>query len=207
MTQMHSTLANRLWPSASSSLVRNVGLAVAGSLLVAAAANVSVPMWPVPMTLQTLAVLLVGGAYGARLGAATLALYAVEGAIGLPFFAGGRSGIFDSKLDYLLPASSMGYVAGFILAAFLVGKLAQSGWITSTGRMVAAAVVGGVALYVPGLVWLAIWAAKTQGMDAGAAFSAALSWGLYPFMAGDLIKAVIAGIGLPIAWNGIARKS
>ena len=83
------TIAQRLWPVAGSALVRNVVLAVAGSLLVAGAAQVSIPMWPVPMTLQTLAVLGIGGAYGARLGFATLALYALEGAAGLPFFAGG----------------------------------------------------------------------------------------------------------------------
>jgi biotin transport system substrate-specific component len=164
--------------------------------------NASVPFWPVPMTLQTLAVLLVGGAYGARLGAATLGLYALEGAAGLPFFAGGKSGLFDGKLDYLLPASSMGYVVGFILAAALVGYLAQSGWINSIARMVVATLAGAAALYVPGLIWLAIWAAKTQGFDVATAVDKSLAWGLYPFVYGDAIKAVIAGLGLSATWKG-----
>lgn len=199
---MNITLAQRALPM-SNATVRNILLAVAGSLLVAAAAQVKVPFWPVPMTMQTLAVLLVGGAYGARLGAATLGLYALEGAIGLPFFAGGKSGIFDGKLDYLLPASSMGYIVGFVFAAWLVGYLAQSGWINSVGRMVAAAFAGAVVLYVPGLIWLAIWAAKTQGFDAAMAMQKSLEWGLYPFVVGDALKAAIAGLGLSAGWNAL----
>jgi biotin transport system substrate-specific component len=203
----NSTLANHIWPQAgSSNLVRNVVLAIAGSLLVAAAAQVTVPMWPVPMTLQTLAVLGVGAAYGARLGAATLLLYAIEGAIGLPFFAGGKSGVADAKLDYFLPASSMGYVVGFILAAFIVGKLFESGWANTFLKSVLATIVGAVVLYVPGLIWLAIWAAKTQGMDASAAAQAAISWGLTPFLFGDAVKAIIAGLVVPAAGLAFSRK-
>jgi len=201
---MNATLAQRALPTSNATL-RNILLAVAGSLLVAGAAQVAVPFWPVPMTLQTLAVLLVGGAYGARLGAATLGLYALEGAVGLPFFAGGKSGVFDGKLDYLFPASSMGYVVGFMMAAALVGYLAQSGWINSIGRMVVATLVGGAVLYIPGLIWLGIWAAKTKGMDLSSATQAAFNWGLIPFIPGDLIKAVIAGLGLSATWNGLKR--
>jgi biotin transport system substrate-specific component len=201
------TLANRIWPQAgSSNLVRNIVLAVAGSLLVAAAAQITVPMWPVPMTLQTLAVLGVGAAYGARLGAATLLLYAIEGAIGLPFFASGKSGIADAKLDYFLPASSMGYVVGFILAAYLVGKLVDSGWANTFLKSVLATIAGAIVLYVPGLIWLGIWAAKTQGMDASAAAQAAIGWGLTPFMFGDAVKAIIAGLAVPAAAMSLGRK-
>lgn len=201
---MNNTLAQRAVPMSNATL-RNILLAVAGSLVVAAAAQVKVPFWPVPMTLQSMAVLLVGGAYGARLGAATLGLYAVEGAIGLPFFAGGKSGLFDDKLSYFLPASSMGYVAGFILAAGLVGYLAQSGWINSAARMVAAALAGAVVLYVPGLLWLGAWAMVTQGFDAATAAQKSLEWGLYPFVYGDAVKALIAGLGLSASWNLVKR--
>ncbi len=201
---MNNTIAARYLPI-QNTLAPAVVLAVAGSLFVAGAAQVTVPFWPVPMTLQSMAVLMVGGAYGARLGAATLALYALEGAIGLPFFAGGKGGIFDAKLDYLLPASSMGYVVGFVLAAALVGYLAQSGWINSFARMVVATIAGAALLYVPGLIWLAIWAAKTQGLDASVAVEKALAWGLYPFLIGDTVKAVIAGLGLSAVWLGAKR--
>jgi len=199
-------LASRIWPATGNVLLRNAVLAIAGSLLVAAGAQITVPMWPVPMTLQTLAVLAVGGAYGARLGAATLGLYALEGAVGLPFFAGGKSGIFDAKLDYVFPAGSMGYVVGFILAAWLVGKLVESGWANTFGRSVLASLAGAVVLYVPGLIWLAIWASKTMDMEAGAAIAAALSWGLVPFLLGDTVKAILAGLAVPAAGIALQRK-
>jgi biotin transport system substrate-specific component len=205
---MNATLATKIWPQTqSSNLVRNIVLAVIGSLVVAGAAQVTVPMYPVPMTLQTLAVLGVGAAYGARLGAATLLLYAIEGAVGLPFFAGGKSGLFDAKLDYLLPSGSMGYVIGFILAAWLVGKLVESGWANSLGKSGLAALIGGALLYVPGVIWLAIWASKTMNMDAATATTSALSWGLYPFIVGDVIKAVLAGVGVPAIASLLSRKS
>jgi len=202
------TLANRIWPqSNASSRLRNVVLAVIGSLLVAVAAQITVPMWPVPMTLQTLAVLSIGAAYGARLGAATLGLYALEGAVGLPFFAGGKSGLFDAKLDYLLPAGSMGYVVGFIIAAYLVGKLVESGWANSLFKSVLATVAGAAALYVPGLIWLGVWASTTGVVPEGqTAVDAALNWGLYPFMFGDAVKAIIAGLAVPAAGLAFTRK-
>ncbi len=205
---MNATLANKLWPQTqSSNLVRNIVLAAIGSLIVAGAAQVTVPMYPVPMTLQTLAVLGIGAAYGARLGAATLLLYAIEGAVGLPFFAGGKSGLFDAKLDYMFPSGSMGYVVGFILAAWLVGKLIESGWVSSLPKSALAALVGGALLYVPGVIWLAIWAAKTMNMDAATATTSALSWGLYPFIVGDVIKAVLAGVGVPAIASLFGHKS
>ena len=205
---MNTVLANRLWPQTqSSSLVRNIILAVIGSLIVAGAAQITVPMYPVPMTLQTLAVLGIGAAYGARLGAASLILYAIEGAAGLPFFAGGKSGVFDGKLDYLFPSGSMGYVVGFIIAAWLVGKLVESGWANSLTKTALAGLIGGALLYVPGLIWLAIWASKTLGMDFATATSSALSWGLYPFVAGDVLKALLAGIGVPAIAALFNRKA
>lgn len=201
-------LANRLWPvTTQSTLIRNVVLAVVGSLIVAGAAQITVPMWPVPMTLQTLAVLGIGAAYGARLGAATLGLYALEGAVGLPFFAEGRSGLFDDKLDYLLPASSMGYVVGFILAAWLVGRLVETGWANTLAKSTLATLAGGVLLYVPGVIWLAVWATTAGYVPQGqTALGAALSWGLYPFVLGDIIKAVIAGLAVPAAGMALSRK-
>lgn len=202
------TLANRIWPTtASSNLVRNIILAVVGSLVVAAAAQITVPMWPVPMTLQTLAVLAIGAAYGARLGAATLGLYALEGAAGLPFFAGAKSGLFDAKLSYFLPASSMGYVLGFIIAAYLVGKLVESGWANTLLKSVIATLAGAVVLYVPGLIWLAIWASTTGVVPEGqTAVQTALAWGLIPFMFGDTVKAIIAGLVVPAAAGLFGKK-
>jgi biotin transport system substrate-specific component len=202
------TLANRLWPkSMASNLVRNAVLAVVGSLLVAVAAQISIPMWPVPMTLQTLAVLAIGAAYGSRLGAATLGLYGLEGAVGLPVFAGAKSGLFDAKLDYLLPAGSMGYVVGFIIAAYLVGKLVESGWANSLFKTVLATLAGAAVLYLPGLIWLAIWASTTGVVPEGqGALEAAIAWGATPFLLGDAVKAIIAGLAVPAAGMMLGRK-
>ena len=201
---MNATLAQRALPT-SNATVRNILLAVAGSLLVAAAAQINVPFWPVPMTMQTLAVLLVGGAYGARLGAATLVLYIAEGAVGLPFFRGGKRFLTDDSLTTWFPSSSFGYLLGFIIAAALVGYLLQKGWINSFARSIAAAFLGGAVLYVPGLVWLAIWFAVTKGMDANSATAASLQYGLIPFIPADILKAAVAGLGLAGLWQGINR--
>lgn len=180
-----SLLSDQLWPS--TGLARNAVLAVFGSLLVAAAAQVNVPMLPVPMTLQSLAVLMIGAAYGSRLGAATLALYALEGAMGLPVFAGFKSGVM---------IASFGYVLGFILAAYVVGWLAGRGWDRSVARMFAAMLLGAAVLYVPGLIWLAVWIGPEK----------AIQLGFLPFLAGDVVKAAIAALGFPAAWAMLGRR-
>ena len=180
-----SLLSDRLWPQ--TGFARNAVLAVVGSLIVAAAAQVNVPMVPVPMTLQTLAVLMIGAAYGARLGAATLALYALEGAIGLPVFAGFKSGVM---------LASFGYVLGFIAAAYVVGFLAERGWDRSIPKMFAAMLLGAAVLYVPGLIWLSAWI----GVDK------AIQFGLVPFLVGDLVKAAVAALGFPAAWALLGRR-
>ena len=204
MSLSTSTLINQIWkPTQSLSLVRNIMLAIAGSLLVALAAQITVPMWPVPMTLQTLAVLGVGAAYGSRLGAVTLALYAIEGALGLPFFAGGQAGLINPQGLIL---SSGGFIIGFIVAAWLVGKLLEQGWHSSIVKTLLAALIGAAALYIPGLIWLAVWAAKTQNMGAGDAVQAAISWGFTPFWVGDVVKAIIAALAVGGASLGLAKK-
>lgn len=196
---MNATLATRLTPI-SNTMVRNTLLAVAGSLIVAGAAQVRVPFWPVAMTLQTLAVLVIGGAYGARLGAATLVLYMIEGAIGLPFFTGAKAGIFDAKIAWL-PYSNLGYLIGFVLAAWAMGYLAEKGWITSACRMVVAGLASTALVYVPGVIWLGIWAAVSLQMSAGDATQFSIYKGLVPFIPADIIKAVIAGLGLAGGWS------
>jgi biotin transport system substrate-specific component len=180
-----SLLSERLWPA--SGLLRNAVLAVVGSLVVAAAAQVNVPMIPVPMTLQSLAVLMIGAAYGSRLGAATLALYALEGAIGLPVFAEFKSGIM---------LASFGYVLGFIAAAYVVGFLAERGWDRSPVKMFASMILGAAVLYVPGLLWLSAWIGAEK----------AIQFGLLPFIVGDVVKAAVAALGFPAAWALLGRR-
>ncbi len=192
MNTSSNTLANQLWhPTSSFFSIRNLVLAVAGSLLVAIAAQVNIPMYPVPMTLQTLAVLAIGAAFGARLGAATLALYAIEGAAGLPFFAQMKSGLA------VITGASGGYIIGFILAAALVGYLAERGWDKSLGKMILASLLGAAVLYIPGLIWLHNFAAD---------WAQTFEWGITPFLAGDVVKAVLAALGFQAAWMGLGTK-
>ena len=183
-----SLLSDRLWPVSDNALARTAVLAVVGSLIVAAAAQINVPMLPVPMTLQSLAVLAIGAAYGARLGALTLALYALEGVVGLPVFAEFKSGFM---------LASFGYVLGFILAAGLVGWLAERGWDRSGVKMFAAMLLGAAVLYGPGLAWLAVWIGS---------FAKAIEFGLRPFIAGDAVKAAIAALAFPAAHALMGRR-
>jgi biotin transport system substrate-specific component len=198
-----SILANQIWqPTQSLLSVRNIVLAIAGSLMVALAAQINVPMWPVPMTLQTMAVLGVGAAYGARLGAATLALYAVEGLAGLPFFAQGKHGMFNA--DGTIFATG-GFIIGFIIAAWLVGRLVEAGWGKSVTKTILAALIGAAVLYIPGLIWLAIWAVKTQGVLATDAIPTAVAWGMKNFIVGDIIKAIVAGLSIIGAAKAVSK--
>jgi biotin transport system substrate-specific component len=187
-----TTLADRLWPQADSkTLVRNIALAVIGTLLVAAAAHITVIKLPVPLTLQTFAVLCIGGAYGSRLGGATLALYAVEGAVGLPVFAptpDGYPGIMGP---------TGGYIIGFILAAGLVGWFAEKGWDRNLPKMIMAMLLGAAILYVPGLAWLSTF---VGGMGK------AVEYGLTPFWIADIVKAFIAALAFPAAWSLIDKR-
>jgi biotin transport system substrate-specific component len=187
-----SILANQIWqPTQSFLSVRNVVLAIAGSILVAIAAHIAVIQLPVPLTLQTFAVLCVGGTLGARLGAASLALYAAEGAVGLPVFAPTPDGYPG------ITGPTGGYILGFIMAAALVGWFAEKGWDRSLPKMIAVMLLGAAVLYIPGLAWLSTF---VGGMGK------AVEYGLTPFWQADIVKAVIAGLAFPATWTLIGRK-
>ena len=186
-------LASRIWPVTSSAgLGRAVILAVLGTLLVAAAAHVSVVRLPVPITLQTLAVLAIGAVYGFRLGAATLALYAAEGTIGLPVFAPTPDGYPG------ITGPTGGYVIGFILAAALIGWFVERGWDRSIPKMIAATLLAAAVLYVPGLIWL-------QGFVGS--MDKAIEYGLAPFWLWDTVKALVVALAVPAANSLLDRRA
>ena len=172
------SFVDALWPvRGASRLVRAALLAALGSALLTLSAKIQVPFYPVPMTMQTLVVLLIGMAFGARLGIATVALYLAEGAVGLPVFAGTpEKGI---GLAYMIGPTG-GYLLGFVLVA------AIAGWIVERRRDAAglalAVVAGSIAIYAPGVLWLA----SLVGLGR------ALELGLVPFLWGDLLKAGLA---------------
>ena len=169
-------------------------LVLGGALFVAAAAQFSItiePFSPVPITGQTFAVLLVGASYGALLGSATLALYVFMGLVGLPFYAEHKHG-WDT-----LKGATGGYLVGFILAAAVVGLLAQMKWDRKFSSAVSAMLTGSVIIYVCGVAWLMHWGHLN--------FTTGLKEGLAPFVPGDIIKLYLAGALLPGAWALVRR--
>lgn len=178
------------------SIATDVALVIAGAALTAGLAQVIIPMWPVPITGQTLAALLVGASLGSIRGASAIALYAVVGLLGAPISAPSADGGHLSGLAWLA-APSFGYVIGMVLAAALVGWLAQLKWDRRIWLAIIAFLAGEVIIYAVGLPWLA---AVTQGSP-----EQVLAWGLTPFLIGDLVKALIAAALLPAAWWAVRR--
>jgi biotin transport system substrate-specific component len=161
----------------SASLPVRAAAVLIGSMFIAAAAQVEVPMLPVPMTMQTFAVLTVGLLYGSRLGAATVVAYLVWGALGLPVFSGG-----DNLATLLAKPFTLGYLAGFVVAAFVAGAIAERG--PGLLRGLGAVLAGSAAIYAFGLPWLA----HMLGGD----WMKAVMVGAVPFLLGDALKAALA---------------
>lgn len=179
------TLADAAVPGVS--LVRDAALITGASLLTALAAQVAVPLpgSPVPLTGQTFAVLLTGAALGARRGFLAQALYLLQGASGLPVFAGGLGGA------WLLAGPTGGFLAAFPLAAAVTGSLAERGWDRRVATTLAAMLLGSAVILLAGTAWLARFLPPAQALAAGA----------WPFVPGDLLKAVAAALALPAAWR------
>jgi biotin transport system substrate-specific component len=174
----------------SASAAGSVALVVGGAALIGALAQVAIPLpfTPVPLTGQTLAVLLVAGALGRWRGIAATSLYGVAGIAGVPWFAGGASG---------WAAASFGYIIGFVAAAALIGGLAERGWDRRPVRTLAALVLADAVILACGTVWLA------GALGVGAV--RAIELGVAPFVLGDLVKIAFAAGLLPSAWWLVKR--
>jgi len=164
-------------------------LVLTGTALLALSAKVQIPMWPVPVTGQTFAVLLVGALFGAKRGTATVLVYISEGALGLPVFAGPVGG-----LAYMSGPTG-GYLIGFIAAAWIVGRLAEKGWDRRFGTTIAAMTLGTAAIIVWGMAGLATVLEPSQVLIAG----------LIPFVPGAIVKIVLAAALLPSGWKVLAK--
>ena len=187
------TLAFRLG-SRSVPRLRALVLVVGGALLTALGAQLTfhLPWTPVPVTGQTLAVLLVAATLGMRLGVASQGLYVVLGAIGLPFYAGGEGGWTAAT------GSTAGYLVGFVIAAAVVGALAERGQDRSVLTALPAVLFGTAVIYAAGATWLA------HSLDISA--TKAIELGVTPFLLGDAVKVAIIGLGLPAAWRLVGDR-
>ena len=191
------TLAEAIFPQTGLALrVKQLVLVAAGIAALVLAAKIKIPMFPVPMTMGTFAVLSIGAAYGTRLGLATILGYMMIGALGFDVFASSSAEV--SGLGYMM-GSTGGYLVGYVLAVVALGALARKGWDRARGKMALALVLGNALIYVPGLIWLTV----LYGLEAPI-----LSWGLTPFLLGDVVKLALVALLLPALWSlvGRARK-
>lgn len=186
------TLSNALWGS--NSALRHGALVVAGVAILAVSAKIAVPMWPVPITMGTFAVLALGAAYGPRLGLATILAYMLLGALGLDVFAG--TGGEVNGLAYMMGGTG-GYLLGFVLATIALGYGATRGWDRSVVKMVGLLLLANVLIYVPGLAWLSV----LYDMSAVSAIEA----GMLPYLVGDAVKLALVALLLPAAWKLLKR--
>ena len=195
ITITYSALADVLWPRATGkSWSRSIILAIAGSLILTLSAKIQIPFWPVPMTMQTFAVLVIAMVYGPRLGVATVLLYLVEGATGLPVFAGTPDkGI---GLAYMTGPTG-GYLVGFLAASAFLGYLNTRGWDRSFFATIIAMTLGTAIIFLLGYTWLA----TLIGVEKAWVF------GVQPFLLGAALKIGLAAAVLPMLWRALKRES
>lgn len=175
----------------------DIALVIAGTALVAVLAQVAIPLWPVPITGQTLAVLLVGAGLGAARGAASLTLYALLGAVGLPIYSEASSGWS------VLIGPTGGYIIGFIASAAIVGWAAERAWDRGWYKPIITFIGGSLVVFAIGLPWLAV---SLGQLGLPNDLQSVLVAGFYPFIIGGLIKAAIAAALLPALWAAADRS-
>jgi biotin transport system substrate-specific component len=192
MTTGTATLQRTLIPAAGS--LADVAFVVAGAALIAASAQVAIPLpfTPVPITGQTFSVLLVGAALGTARGGSSALLYVLVGALGVPVYAEGSGGVA------VLTGPTGGYLLAFPLAAALVGRLAERRWDRRFPSALGAMLCGNVLVYLVGLPWLAV--------SLGTGLERTLELGLYPFVPGDVVKLSFAAALLPTAWRLVGAR-
>ncbi len=193
-TAYYPTLLDTVWDTTKSSKwLRFALITLGGSLLLTMTAKLQVPFYPVPMTMTTFAILFLSMACGWRLGGSIVLFYLLQGAAGLPVFAGTpEKGI---GIAYMMGPTG-GYLIGYYIAAIVVGFLAERGWDRNFVTTAAAMLIGSALIYIPGVLYLG----SLFGWD-----KPILEWGMYPFLLGDLTKLVLAAVLLPLLWKAVKK--
>lgn len=194
MTVRTATIADIVWPSRPQARIfRAAALMLLGVCLLTLSAKIQIPFWPVPMTMQTLVVLVIGMAYGWRLGAATVLAYLVAGAAGLPVFAGTPArGI---GVAYMMGPTG-GFLLGFLVSAATVGFLGERGWDRSIPRTAVAMVLGQAIITLAGVAWLAVLFNLPKAIEVG----------FKPFLAASLLKVALGIVLMPTIWKLLDRE-
>jgi biotin transport system substrate-specific component len=180
-------------------LASNLATVVLGTLLITLCAKINVPVWPVPVTLQSFAIAALAAAFGLRIGVATVALYLVEGALGLPVFATGGG------LAYLAGPTG-GFLIGFLALAAIVGYAADRGASGKPLTLFAAMLVGDAVLFVLGFAWLVLMAGQAQWIDQANVVASAFAKAVQPFIIWDILKMAMAALTVTGAWNILSRR-
>jgi biotin transport system substrate-specific component len=183
--------------------LQEVLLVLAGTAVLAISAKFKVPFYPVPMTLQTLAVMLIAATYGARLGVMTMIAYLAEGALGLPVFTNTPPAI--ASLGYFLGPTG-GFLIAYPIAALIIGTAADRGWDRSVPKLLAAMVAGEAVVFALGFIWLA-WFAQLSSGAVGLGGAKAFAGGVAPFLLADALKIVLASLIVPACWSLMKPKS
>jgi biotin transport system substrate-specific component len=181
-------------------LASNLVTVVLGTLLITICAKINVPVWPVPVTLQSFAIAALAAAFGLRIGVATVALYLLEGAAGLPVFAGASAGI-----PYLMGPTG-GFLIGFLLLAAIVGYAADRGASGKPLALFAAMLVGDAALFVLGFAWLLFMAGQAQWIDQANVVASAFAKAVQPFIVWDILKMALAALTVTGAWKLFSKR-
>jgi biotin transport system substrate-specific component len=208
-----TALAPTLMPLAGNRAIQGIILVLAGTALITIAAKIEVPFYPVPMTLQTLAIMLIAATYGFRLGTLTVIAYLAEGLVGLPVFANTPPAV-AGPLYFL--GTTGGFLVGFVVLAMIVGYAADRGWDRSIPKLFAAMVVGDVVVFVLGFIWLAWFAMLSSGLlgllglpEGSVGTGTAFAWakGVVPFLLADLLKIALAALAIPAAWSLVGKRN
>ncbi len=172
---------------------------VLGTLLITAAAKINVPVWPVPVTLQSFAIAALVAAFGMRIGVATVALYLAEGAMGLPVFATGGG------MAYLVGPTG-GFLVGFLVMAAIIGFAADRGASGRPFTLFAAMLVGNAVMFLLGFAWLVAMAGAAQWVDQSNIVGSAFAKAVQPFIVWDMLKMAFAALTVTGLWGIFALK-
>ena len=180
-------------------LLSNIAMVLIGTLLITAAAKINVPTWPIPVTLQGFAVAALAGAFGARIGVATVVAYLIEGAMGIPVFATGGG------IGYLMGPSG-GFLLGFVPMAYIIGRAADLGGSSRVVMLTLAMLIGDALLFVFGYAWLVVVLANIKSLPVTAVLGSAFDGAIKPFVAWDALKMIFAALTVAGVWTLFRKR-